>query len=166
MALVVQRIRIIYTKVHRGMPGSQKRVELPRAFALRPAFGEYVFQGHSFNERPDALDFCHHAEPCREAASSASRIREGHLSVVIRPHEIELKIQRTGGAPLRRTPREPLKLSLGAWGRLITNGRFSGYVGQCYEEDTYNVAFVQRLEEDLFLRTEPITLSDDRANLF
>jgi len=91
-------------------------------------------------------------------------MHKGHLSVTLENNDAMLRVA-GGGRPYRRN-REALVLSAGAWARVVTNGRFSGYDGQWYEEDTYNVALVDTLDEEIFVQRAPEATLDDRADLF
>lgn len=164
MRLVIQRVSILYGKLHRGMPGSQKRADLPRAFALWPDPRANVFQCHTFHAF-DSLDFVHRAEECRDTRVTGDRVRIGCLSANVGRAELVLDI-RSLGKPMKRGSHAPLQLAAGGWARLITNGRFvDSHGGQHYEEDTYNVGLFAELDDEIFLRTEPSAVLDDRADL-
>ncbi len=148
------------------MPGSGVRAALPRAFALWPARASYVVQVHTFRERADSLEFEHRIEPYSGDQTLGLRVRERHLAIEVTNALIVARIQRRCGSPVKRIRQPSLRLPRGMYGRAMTNGRFTGYHGQSYEEDTYNFALLDQVVDDIFIAGEPAATLDDRADLF
>jgi hypothetical protein len=70
------------------------------------------------------------------------------------------------GQPRRENKRRAITLKPGETARLSINGRHASYSGQFYTEATYNVAFGNNISNDVFIKAEPDSVFDLRADLF
>ena len=70
------------------------------------------------------------------------------------------------GQPARHDKLSAIALSKGQTARLIINGRYANYSGQIYTEATYNVAFDDSLNPEVFLAAADHAVLDMRADLF
>ena len=95
-------------------------------------------------------------EKCEEGAATPNL--QGDLVIEATPSAVHLGLRwnQSIGQPRRRDKLRALTLPKGRVARFIINGRYTSYSGQYYTEATYNVAFDDDLESDVFL--EPATL--------
>src|SRR5688572_22776526 len=61
-SIVVQHVRVLWTKKSRGAPEAIARNSLPRALPLCPADGRCVYQSHVFSERNTHFSHTLHEE--------------------------------------------------------------------------------------------------------
>jgi len=164
MQLWVQQVDILYTKASRGAPQATVRNRLPRAFVMHVA-GEpaFAFAHHRLLEWNDF-------QPVLQETGTAAAPPRGQNDLVIGASgdvvTLGLRWRSSIGQPARHDRPKAITLRPGQTARLIINGRYTSYSGQVYTEATYNVAFGERLPDDVFLASEPADVLDLRAELF
>lgn len=164
-SVVVQHIRVLWTKRSRGAPFSIIRNAVPRALLVTPIQAEYVYQTHSFHEGDRAFVQGAHG---REESETVPR-RERFL-VLGHEEDGELVVglgwDISAGAPPRRGNHKAIRISVGESARLTINGRHTSYSGQYYSQDTFNVALVSMIHEDVFTATGPDYVYSLEVDLF
>jgi hypothetical protein len=163
-AVVVQLIEVWWTKLSRGGEAATRRNAIPDAFPLTRIDGTYVANRYSVDEendfRPRILEEYSLPSPPRLHEELILRqTGEGAFSIGV------LHTHRTG-APYRRRQDPVFKLGPGEIGRVVVNGRHSGYHGWRYRKATYNVAVGSGMGLDVFLGREPDHVFSWERDLF
>jgi hypothetical protein len=168
--IILQRIRIVWTKASRGAPRASKRASIADALALpTQRRAGRVFVHDMVADERNAFEFVAGpkiAATDRARASSAERgffgpvewvaLEDGSLAVSLRPEGT--------GAP-RRPVRRLFALQPGQWGKLVVNERIAVEETWLYAQSVVNVAFATPLRADLFEGTQPVKAVDLRARL-
>ena len=153
MMMVVQQVRVVWTKASRGAPGATLRNALPRALPLPLAWARYLSHLCVFTETATGF----------EQSDEHHRLEDDY-----RDHEGELLLDLQGealtvgygwteetGLPPRREKRAAMVLQPGELGRLVVNGRHALESGHTYTQDTFNVALAEMARKDLFTSRAP-----------
>jgi len=161
--IVVQKIKVVWTKASRGGEGARRRAAVPLAFEL-PAF--------------PAGDAAYHAMFCEERDGFAPRDVERKTSLPEHSACVLFEVRGDGirigyqwspacGAPERDLvpPRWLMELRRGDYGRVLHNGRFSGEGDWWYQQIVFNVAIADVVASDLFMRAAPTVTADLRERL-
>jgi hypothetical protein len=160
----VQQVDILYTKASRGAPQATERNRLPRAFALRSAGGHaFYFEHYKLLE---AKDFTANLEECLNATAPPHRQSDLVMELAENGLTLGLIWNNLIGQPRRRDKPRAITIKSGQTARLSINGRYTSYSGQIYTEATYNVAFGDTISTDVFIKGEPDSVFDLRADLF
>lgn len=160
----VQQVDILYTKVSRGAPQATERNRLPRAFAVLGAGGDaFYFEHYKLLEWKDFVSNLQE----RSTAISPPK-RKNSLAIELSENSLTLGLAWNGsiGQPRRHDKLRAITIKPGQTARLSINGRYSSYSGQTYTEATYNVAFGDDISNDVFIKVEPDSIFDLRADLF
>jgi hypothetical protein len=75
------------------------------------------------------------------------------------------------GMLIRQTPSEGLPskrmyLQPGQWGRVLYNGRFSYEEGWWFEKRVFNIGLLEKVEEDIFISSQPTQVISQMAKLW
>ena len=166
--LVVQRIRIEWTKASRGGEGATLRNALPEICPLPPlrqVGGEYLFHDIHFREWDQFA--------CRETLAE-SKI-PGHLDLSplflhVAPDRIQAKFLwswKDCGAP-ERDSHDLFSLALGEWAQFRCNGRFGpqtpGESSWWYRKSIFTIAFIEEFDAGIF-SSQPATSAERIAVL-
>ena len=165
--IVVQVVRIVWTKASRGAPHATARNALPRAFPLAGNPGPYVLERHRLVETAPGTFTASEVE---RATSLTVPRREAELLIDAREDRLRLGLQwRSGmlgtGQPRRPDRRRAIELRPGQTARLVVNGRHASSAGQWYTQDTFNVALVNELAPGLFTDAPPLAVVRLEADL-
>lgn len=165
--IIVQNVTIFWTKATRGAPRSNERSVLPRAFQIdacankskKYEFSSFVMSesnGFTLTKREvthsDVL-------PRIQGCLALFEEMDGCLS-------LGLRWVSSDGQPKRYPRPEAIKLHKGEWAQLSINGRHTNYSGQYYSEDTYNVAYGDEFQPDIFVSTVPNKEFSLKSDLF
>lgn len=101
-----------------------------------------------------------------EAASVPGRCGDLVIDASTDVVTLGLRWNHAMGKPARHDKLNAITLSPGQTARLIINGRSTSHSGQIYTEATYNVAFGESLEPDVFVAARAPATLDMRADLF
>lgn len=162
--VVVQHIRIIWTKDSRGMPQAQIRSLLPRKLLI----------GHDVKDKYNyclyrMLEEKHfscqatsiiHQDFIPLLAGNCLRLREESGQLILGVLADEL------GQPYRYPRAEAIRLQPEQYAQLCINHRYTSYSGQYYSEDIYNVAYGAKIRNDIFLSKSAIKSFALMADLF
>lgn len=162
--IFVQQVDIIYTKASRGAPQSTVRNRSPRAFVMLGTGDDaFYFEHYKLLE---SKDFVSELQDRSSAASPPKR--KNSLAIESSEDSVTLGLIWNGsvGQPFRRNKPRALTIRPGETARLSINGRHASYSGQFYTEATYNVAFGNSISNDVFIKAEPDSVFDLRAELF
>jgi hypothetical protein len=163
--VVLQRITVTWWKSARGAPAATLRNALPKALPLIPAKAAYVFQGHAFHEKGDG--YAHRL--VEETTSDEVPRQTGCIVHVVEQAGLSVGVfwGPYGGNPHRKSRPRAMLLAPGTIGRALVNARHTGSDGHWYyTRDIYNLALVERADEDLFTSAERIEVCDLEADLF
>ena len=156
--IIIQKVKVEWTKASRGGSGAEERNKVPEAFRL-PI------------EVVQVRDFIFHTVGCLESNAFACEADFETVVAPDRPDTLPLKIQWSAGvvetrfiwsknecgAP-RRNSHSLFQLQPGQWGRFICNGRFSkdwDISEWTYHKTVFNVAYVSEYDRDLFCHVSP-----------
>jgi hypothetical protein len=160
----VQQVDIIYTKASRGAPQSTARNRLPRAFVMVGTRDDaFYFEHYKLLE---SKDFVSELQESSSAASPPKR--KNSLAIELSENSVTLGLIWNGsiGQPFRRNKLRAVTIRPGETARLSINGRHASYSGQFYTEVTYSVALGDSISNDVFIKAEPDSVFDLRAELF
>jgi len=156
--VVVQVVRIVWTKASRGAPHASRRNALPRAFGVDPSRALYVFERHFIVETAPG-EFRNRSVERR----TTNRVPSQQEELVLEEHGARLVLglqwqsyrddsdNLTGtGEPPREGNHRAVEIGIGQTARLVINGRHSSHAEQWYTEDIFNVALVDKVEPDVF----------------
>jgi hypothetical protein len=152
--VVVQWVRVEWTKGTRGAPGAVRRAGAPRAFPLPPERAAFLTGRHYFRDRidgslePGLVDYMTRASCPDHQGPLLLRWEDGDLVVGFRWKD-------ETGKPFRRDKADALRIRSGQTGRLVVNGRHSTHDDQYYSQDTYNVALGVDIDDDVFVKGRP-----------
>lgn len=149
--LLVQRIRVVWTKASRGAPGAARRNAVPRALPFPTASDDaYVLHHATCLEEAGFTPRSHQRHEDRH------RDREGDLRFLTRDGTLHVGFEwsRETGEPQRRGKHDALVLTKNVYGRLTVNGRRNLDV-TTYSQDTYNLMLVERISQELFTARAP-----------
>lgn len=164
MALVIQVVEILWTKATRGAPRANARVALPRALAIGNLSGDCRIEVIRMAEW-NAFRSVRIAE--REGG--LPDVHEGCLLVRMASRDavdIDFLGTPSSGQPKRCPIGNLMRIAGGGYGQIIVNARHTGYSGQFYSEQIFNIACGARIAPDRFLATTPDARRDLRADLF
>lgn len=164
--IVIQRIESVWTKKSRGMPGSNKRNAIPRRLKLPdPHFCRKELFLHEVGA----------SEHCDFKLVSKVECRENwnkYWSLKLVNENTSIRVQFAyeyywHGMPNRGSYwRRLFTLKTGEYGSLQINGRFTSYSGQFYTQNFVNIGNVSKIDENLFVASEPTYLVDKMVYLF
>jgi hypothetical protein len=160
----VQQVDILYTKASRGAPQATVRNRLPRAFRIYTA-GEDVFYFEHY-ELLESKDFVSTLQDRSSAVSLPKRKNDLVMELSENILTLGLIWNQAIGQPRRQSHSGAVTIKPGQTARLSINGRYTSYSGQIYTEATYNVAFGDRISNEIFTRADPDSVFDLRADLF
>ena len=161
--IVVQKIKLAWTKASRGGEGAQRRAAVPLAFEL-PAFpaGDAAYNAILCDERDGFA-------PRDMARQTSLPEHDACVLFEVRGDGVRVGYQWSPacGAPERdfAPPRWLMELHAGDYGRLLHNGRFSGEGNWSYQQIVFNVAVADVVASDLFTRAAPAVTADLRERL-
>ncbi|MDH3741309.1 MAG: hypothetical protein OER56_06880 [Hyphomicrobiales bacterium] len=153
--IVIQHIKVIWTKKTRGGKGAAVRNGVPQAFALLPVSSDAdcALQSVRCEEHLDFQPVC-----AREAPVTQFPANWRCLGLSLSKDRFDVRFRWSPaqcGAP-ERHDFDAFSLAKGDWSRLVCNGRSSDSVGHWYYQlDTYNIAFTEGFSAGLFLDTAP-----------
>jgi hypothetical protein len=159
----VQQIEILYTKASRGAPQANVRNRLPRAFVMQGGNDAFYFEHYKLLE---SKDFVANLQDRSSAASPPKRKNGLTIELSENSATVGLIWNASIGQPRRENKLSAIRLKPGKTARLCINGRHASYSGQFYTEITYNVAFGDAISNDVFMKAEPDSVFDLRADLF
>jgi hypothetical protein len=159
----VQQVDILYTKASRGAPQATVRNHLPRAFVMHGGADAFYFEHYKLLE---STDFALNLQDRSSAASPPKR--KNGLAIELSENSVTVGLiwNASIGQPRRENKLRAIVLKPGETARLSINGRHASYSGQFYTEATYNVAFGNSISNDVFIKAEPDSVFDLRADLF
>jgi hypothetical protein len=166
--LVIQRITTDWTKSSRGGTGAATRNAVPESLVLPPFVGGANAIVH------EATYLENDAFRCRDKFQETEISQSWHLgAMMLYRHENYVSVKfswqwDTAGAP-ERWPHEAFALRPGQWGQLRYNGRF-GPTTSCgavwwYRKEVFNIAFVDPVNLNLFVATQPNFSKSEMARL-
>lgn len=160
----VQQVDILYTKASRGAPQATVRNNLPRAFVMLGGGDDAFYFEHYKLLEPK--EFVSSLQEQSRAVSPPKR--KNSLVIELSENSVTLGLMWNAsiGQPRRENKPRVATIKAGQTARLSINGRHASYSGQFYTETTYNVAFGDSLANDIFLKAEPDSVFDLRADLF
>ncbi len=157
MPVIIQHIHTVWTKKSRGGEGARVRNAIPKAMLLPTDFNSAPFMLHHavFSE---FSNFSQTDERKSAVGFEQLNIRDMEIS----PTEDQLKIRllRDGYNAAKISPypfADVFELSLGEWGQLTYNGRYicRSTGNWWYEQSTYNIGRVEKLDPRLFVSIRP-----------
>ena len=160
--VILQRIRVEWTKASRGEPGARARAAVADCFPLPASRGEAVLVHDLIAKEEDAFEPLAAADGAKDTVHGVlgpiewTTRENGSLLIAFRADGT--------GAP-RRAPRSAFSLRPGQWGSLIVNERLALDRGWRYGQTIVNVAFATPWRADLFTATSRSALVDLRARL-
>ncbi|MBK9749397.1 MAG: hypothetical protein IPO91_21810 [Chloroflexi bacterium] len=177
LLLVVQDIRVTWTKASRGGVNAGRRNAVPHALPLT----DLPPLDKTLSAAP--LVLIHQQYRCTEAADfqmppplTTSRAIAAHDKVSfpgtrlkIAPTAITVIYRYTWsgtGAPTRYPVARSITLAAGQWGQVQFNGRFGWDAPWTYHLTTLNIGLFTHIELDVFVRTTPHKTLFDRADLW
>ncbi len=162
--VLVQHIRVVWTKASRGAPNAVRRNAVASAVPFNLGAGApWVFHSVRFREETGFA-----REHDRVLTQESYRERDHALLLELVPDGVQVgfRWQPTMGQPPRREKRDAFTLTAGCYGRVVVNGRHSAYDNHWYSQDTFNVIFQAEPRGDAFVVREPNGVLDLRASLF
>ena len=149
--VVVQHIRIIWTKDSRGMPQAKIRSLLPRKLIISHSIQDkYHYSLYRLLEQSGfscQLSTAIDQKNIPILAGNCLRLREEGEQLILGLIADEL------GQPSRYPRSEVIRLEPNQIAQLFINHRYTSYSGQYYSEDIYNVAYGAKIENDIFLKS-------------
>jgi hypothetical protein len=164
-AVIVQRVEILWTKKTRSPPGAARRRATPRVFALDSARAPFVMERHRFRETARGA-FAEGAveratsETCPEHEGALVLQTEGDVLV------LGLRWDDRAGKPSRHPKTSAIRIRRGQTARLVINGRHAGYDDHWYTQETFNVAYGEDIDDDVFLKRRPDRTFSIEADLW
>jgi hypothetical protein len=156
--MIIQRIKVEWTKASRGATGARRRNKIAEAFRLpeeTEPIQDIVFHDLGFDEKKE---FCCHVGPDILAANEQLKIAPLHVRLSRGLLELRFVWTKEAcGAP-ERNSHDLFRLKIDQWGRFVCNGRFSkdwDISEWTYHKTVFNVAHVAEYDRDLFLSTTP-----------
>lgn len=162
--VVVQHIRVVWTKASRGAPGAVVRNAVPAAVLIETApLAPWVFHSVHFLERSGFKPESQH-----QFTRETHRERDRGLLLELLPDGLHVGFRWEPGVgqPPRHERREAFTLSVGGYARVIVNGRHAPDEGHWYTQETYNVVFGDVVDVDTFTARPPTEVLDLRETLF
>ena len=171
MFIVVQSIRVQWTKQSRGGTRATRRNTVPVALPLpvmdlRDIDHPIILIQHDLHYDEPDFAISHQSF---DVGQMAFNTRHELRCVDVWAQRAHLRVRYQygrycAGAPERSASPKTLDLGLGDWGRVIFNERFGWASGWSYHQQVHNIALVSELDADLFL-SEPPHLMTDLADL-
>ncbi len=167
--LIIQRIKVTWTKKSRGMPGAFKRNAIPHVLELP--------ESHN-NKAIDAVLFIHEAHADEDNNFQLNHKTEilndmkRYWSFTLHQEEDIIRILFTynyheHGQPKRQADKTSIfKLEPNDIAQFLINGRYTSYSGQFYMQYVVNFANVERYSLRLFLDNQPSYIEDKLDHLF
>jgi len=172
MLVIVQEIKVSWTKKSRGGEGSVQRNTVPEVFILPPVQpvkydDVLIHQQIRFGESND-FDMPN-GELKTEKFEVNTRSEFGCLSLRFKPAQLEIQYKygwSCTGAPRRDDHPWTRFLDAGQWIQMIYNGRFnSGWESfWTYHKTVFNIALLAQFNPDIFLK-QPTHKFTDMADL-
>ena len=160
----VQQVDILYTKASRGAPQATVRNRLPRAFVMY-SVGEDTFYFEHY-KLLESKEFVSTLQDRSSAISLPKRKNDLVMELSENTLTLGLMWNQAIGQPRRQSNPRAVTIKPGETARLSINGRYTSYSGQIYTEATYNVAFGDRISNEIFTRADSDSVFDLRADLF
>jgi hypothetical protein len=161
--LIVQWVRVEWTKASRGAPGAAARNAVPGRYRL-PACPD-----------PDAAQFVHVVAateaggfvPVAQAEAYPQLTGVRRLRLRAEGDGVRVRLdQELSGEPRRPHRPQPVPLAPGEWLCWRINWRFAWTGGWSYRADTIHLRLAARWESGLFLDGEPTRTVDELARLY
>lgn len=162
--LVVQVVKILWTKATRGAPHSNARAALPRAFPICGGAAACIVQRHRMAEWEGFAPKMTSVEALENYLGSVDSLR----IVAGRQGAFELGFMagQSTGQPRRHSIPAAIRLQAGEYARLSVNARHTSYHGQHYSETVFHVACGDAVPAGRFLLGPPDHEIDLGADLF
>ncbi len=165
--VIIQKIHVEWDKKSRGEPGATRRNGVPRSLLISSPDGPFMFEEYHFSQQTgfNPLQF----QPPLVCEQIPERIANLFLSYQDDQLVVGFHWDDRLGKPGRYNRNRVLNLRIGMYGRLIVNGRHTEYEDSnyhWYSQDTYNIALMHQITQELFTGREPDQICDLRANLF
>ncbi len=169
--IVVQRIRVEWTKVSRGAPGATRRARVPVALPLPSDFRPERLVLHDMRaveEEAFALVTAVPGPSNRRAEPEAHGPTTGHFEPIswrVNRAQLIVDLAPSGLSAPRRPYSRAFVLSPGEWGRVLFNERFGADREWRYVHTVVNLAFRVTWSAELFTHSTPARVFDGRARL-
>lgn len=180
MLLIIQEIKLKWTKQSRGAPNATRRNAVPSTLSLSnftppksTVTSPHILHHQTVFDEAQNFD-PHETLNIHEVDPPNRHFKFGCLHPHFSPQMVEISFDYTsscGGAPDRSAPAQTvLKLQSNEWGQIIYNGRFSlGYSGDWYyQQFTFKIALLDEWASEhraIFTDTTPIKTYKNMADL-
>jgi hypothetical protein len=182
--IIIQQIRVTWSKKSRGAPGAALRNAVPKSIPVELEECTFLFESYIFEEWDSFKQ--------KWAVHSANNLIPYHVGNLLLKYQNEAldigfqweyrigkialgKIRGVSpwkfgsgvGYPYRHDIRSAFHLSSGMFGRLIINGLYRRRGSSTwYSQDIYNIAVFEQPTPDLFISREPNRIIDLRVHQY
>ncbi|MEQ8677094.1 MAG: hypothetical protein RLP44_15070 [Aggregatilineales bacterium] len=166
MFVIVQEIKIQWTKASRGGEGASRRNTVPDALTLAklPQTLPPLPLVHQRTVYAEAADFQPSVTQTEIHDLMLNRhVFIGCVRIISQTAQLQLTYQpgiSCAGAPKRTFTRKEFVLKPDTWARIGYNGRFGWASGWSYHKTVFNIAYISATGGDIFANEPAHTFSD------